>query len=373
MSKKTREETLDLYNNSKKKKASAKKQNKNKEESTKDEKINLNNEIIIGLKVKEEPNNNNLKKKNNNKNKKKTNKKNGNNYKKNGKVEKEKIQSKKEISKNKSKEDLNYNQPVKNQVTKKLTPKQELIIKKRKAILKVIKWTSLVVIIIGLGIYAMLSPIFNIKTINVVGNSKLSTDEVISLSKIELETNMFKIRKSDIVSKIKENPYVESVQVKRNIPDTIELTILERQASFKFKLANAYVLINNQGYILEISGKIIDLPIIEGFETAQEEIQAGNRLCNTDLKKLGDVLKIMESVESNDLARLITKIDITNDDDYVLTMAKMKKTIHLGDASNLSTKMSWIITFNQLEGDTQGEIMLNVDLDKNKPYFREKT
>ena len=115
------------------------------------------------------------------------------------------------------------------------------------------------------------------------------------------------------------------------------------------------------------------MPIIEGFETAQEEIQAGNRLCNTDLKKLGDVLKIMESVESNDLARLITKIDITNDDDYVLTMAKMKKTIHLGDASNLSTKMSWIITFNQLEGDTQGEIMLNVDLDKSKPYFREKT
>ena len=38
----------------------------------------------------------------------------------------------------------------------------------------------------------------------------------------------------------------------------------------------------------------------------------------------------------------------------------------------LSTKMLWIIEFNEIEGNTKGEIMLNMNLndEKSKPYFR---
>ena len=93
-----------------------------------------------------------------------------------------------------------------------------------------------------------------------------------------------------------------------------------------------------------------------------------------DLKKLGDVLKIVEASISNDIYNLITKIDITNQNDYILTLQKKKKVVYLGDTSNLSTKMLWILTFNELEGNTEGEIILNMNLndENNKPYFRKK-
>ena len=42
--------------------------------------------------------------------------------------------------------------------------------KKRKLVLKVIKWITILAIIIGGTIYAMLSPIFNIKEVEVLGN-----------------------------------------------------------------------------------------------------------------------------------------------------------------------------------------------------------
>lgn len=309
---------------------------------TKDEKFNFDEEIIIGLKRTDIDNEQKqLKEKNKKSEKSKKSKKN-----------KKSKKSKKPVEK--------------------ITKKERIAQEKRRAVFKLLKWTTFVCIVIGGIVYALLSPIFNIKTVSVSGNSQISTDEIISLSKIELEQNMFKYKKSEIINNIKQNAYIDMVKVSRKFPDTIEIIVSERTATYKFQFVNAYAFINNQGYILEISNRQLDLPLITGLQTKQEEIKEGARLCTEDLEKLGDVLKIMESATSNGINNLITKIDITDSDDYKLTMQKSKKTVHLGDTSNLSTKMLWIITFNELEGNTQGEIMLNMNLndEKNKPYFR---
>ena len=292
-------------------------------------------------------------------------------------------ENKKKVKQNKTKVNKNrannINQERNNSTQKKvkqkiLSPKEKLAKKKRMAIFRVIKCFTLIGIIVGGTIYALLSPIFNIRTISVMGNSKISIDEIISLSGLQLEQNMFKYKSQDVVQKIKENAYIDEVKISRKIPDTVEIIIAERKASFIIQFANAYAYINNQGYILEISDKKQELPLITGIQTEQENIQVGKRLCTEDLKKLGDVLKIVEASISNDIYELITQIDITNQNDYILTLQKKKKVVYLGDTSNLSTKMLWILTFNELEGNTEGEIILNMNLndENNKPYFRKK-
>lgn len=327
--------------------------NKSKEEGTKDERFNFDEEIIIGLKRIDEP------KKEEKKKPKNKNKKNLNNNKEKQDIKKENIRPNPNKVKLKAKE-------------KKMSPKQILAKKKRQAVFRLVKWTSLVLIIIGAIIFTIMSPIFNVKNIKVEGNSYLSEEQVISLSRIEIENNMFKYNKKEIIKNIKENAYIENVEVKRSIPDTIEIKIIERKTSFMIQFANAYAYINNQGYILEISNKALEYPILTGFSTPVEELQEGRRLNKEDLKKLSDVLEIMESATSNEIASLITEINIENSDNYVLELKSKNKVVNLGDTSNLSTKMLWIQTFNKLEGSTKGEIMLNMNLndDKNKPYFR---
>lgn len=327
--------------------------NKSKEEGTKDERFNFDEEIIIGLKRIDEP------KKEEKKKPKNKNKKNLNNNKEKQDIKKENIRPNPNKVKLKAKE-------------KKMSPKQILAKKKRQAVFRLVKWTSLVLIIIGAIIFTIMSPIFNVKNIKVEGNSYLSEEQVISLSRIEIENNMFKYNKKEIIKNIKENAYIENVEVKRSIPDTIEIKITERKTSFMIQFANAYAYINNQGYILEISNKALEYPILTGFSTPVEELQEGRRLNKEDLKKLSDVLEIMESATSNEIASLITEINIENSDNYVLELKSKNKVVNLGDTSNLSTKMLWIQTFNKLEGSTKGEIMLNMNLndDKNKPYFR---
>lgn len=350
-SKKTKKNNVKKNQNNQKRKNQV--NNKSKEEGTKDERFNFDEEIIIGLKRIDEP------KKEEKKKPKNKNKKNLSNNKEKQDIKKENIRPNPNKVKLKAKE-------------KKMSPKQILAKKKRQAVFRLIKWTSLVLIIIGAIIFTIMSPIFNVKNIKVEGNSYLSEEQVISLSRIEIENNMFKYNKKEIIKNIKENAYIENVEVKRSIPDTIEIKITERKTSFMIQFANAYAYINNQGYILEISNKALEYPILTGFSTPVEELQEGRRLNKEDLKKLSDVLEIMESATSNEIASLITEINIENSDNYVLELKSKNKVVNLGDTSNLSTKMLWIQTFNKLEGNTKGEIMLNMNLndDKNKPYFR---
>ena len=81
---------------------------------------------------------------------------------------------------------------------------------------------------------------------------------------------------------------------------------------------NGFVYVNNQGYMLEISSIKKELPILIGISTSKEDYKAGNRLNEEDLIKLGTVIKIMNSAQTNGIASLITKIDISNENNYTL-------------------------------------------------------
>ena len=82
----------------------------------------------------------------------------------------------------------------------------------------------------------------------------------------------------------------------------------------------------------------------------------------------------MEAASSsgNNLKNLITKIDISDKSNYILDLKTQKKQIYFGDATNLSTKMLWIDQILGEEKKSEGILYLNMDLNTDRPYFREK-
>lgn len=255
--------------------------------------------------------------------------------------------------------------------TQKLNKKQ---LKKKKLIKRIIKWTSIVCLIIGSIIFALTSPIFNIKEIEVENNNVLSKEKIISLSRIKKEENIFRFLKSDIQKYIKEDPYIESVEIERKLPGTVLIKVQERKRDFCFKYLNEYAYINNQGYILEISEEKIELPLIEGIETPEDQIEVGKRLINSDLKKLEVAIEIMSIAKENEIDTKISGIDISDKNEYILYLESEKKTAYLGNNSNLPTKMLYIKEIMEnYEAGKEGTIYVNGDFTKNfKAYFREK-
>lgn len=217
------------------------------------------------------------------------------------------------------------------------------------------------------------SSLFNITEIIVSGNKEVSSEEIISLSKIEKYINIFKMDKLQAVEGIEENAYIENVQIKRKFPNKIEIQVEERVVKYMLQFADSYVYINNQGYMLEISNEKLEIPILIGVTTDLSNIKAGNRINTEDLKKMDTVIKIYETAKRNGVDNLITKIDISNDKNYTLILEAEGKTAYLGDCSELNTRMLYLKDMLVKEKGNSGEIFLNVDLNEQRVRFREST
>lgn len=268
----------------------------------------------------------------------------------------------------------NKNKIKKEEIKRKEINKKEQKRRKRNRKIKLfLKFIILVGIIAGGTAFALTSPIFNIKHIEVLNSSQVSTETIISLSNLKQDENIFKFTKSSVIKNIKENAYIENVKIKRKIPNTIQIDIEERMPKYSLDFMGKYAYINTQGYILEISEDNKGLPIVQGIATSEEQIVPNNRLNNEDLNKLEDIIKIMNATRENNIDLKVTSIDITNENEYSIYLEEEKKKIHLGDNSNLTNKILHAVAIIEQTKNHEGEIFVNGDLNnKFRPYFREK-
>jgi len=265
------------------------------------------------------------------------------------------------------------NQRQEEKTKQKMSKKQRQILKKKKRIKLMLKFTALLIIIIAGIIFALVSPIFNIKEIDVSNNEQIKTETIVSLSQLNLGQNIFKFNKNKVNKNIKTNAYIESVEIKRKLPNKVQIQIEERKQEYNVEFLNGYAYINNQGYILQISEEKQALPTIQGISTPDEQIVEGNRLNSEDLEKLEVIIQIMNICKNYELDSKITNIDISTKDEYTLYLEEEKKTIYLGDKSNLSNKMLYVQVIIEENRGKDGEIFVNGDLNNNfKPRFKEK-
>ena len=270
-------------------------------------------------------------------------------------IENKNVKAKKKKTSKKANAKKNKNKAVKN--------KKGKIRKQAKIVLGII-------VIVIVTILLLCSPIFDIKNIEISGNSKNSNEKIINFSGLKLHTNIFKFNKGLIKSNIKENAYIENVEITRKLPSTVQIEIEEREAKYMLQFADSYVYINNQGYMLEISKEKLDVPILIGFTTDLSNIKAGNRINVADLNKMNMVIKIYEAAKSNGLGELVTKIDISNEKNYTIILEKEGKTVYLGDCSELNTRILYLKSILETSQGKRGELFLNVDLNSQEAYFR---
>ena len=216
--------------------------------------------------------------------------------------------------------------------------------------------------------------ICKIQNIELVNAGVVTLEQVKELADFEQYNNLFSLNTIKIEEDIKKNAYVEDVKVSRKFPNTVKITIKERTPRYMLQVADSYVYINNQGYMLDISvNRIEGIPIILGFKTDLSNAQPGNRLDLEDLKQMDQIIKIVETANINDIGSYITKIDVSDDRKYILVLEGERKTVYLGDCSNLNTRMLYLSGILTQTKNLAGEIFLNMDLNTEDAYFREQT
>ncbi len=282
------------------------------------------------------------------------------------------------IKKQKKKEKSIKEKEIKQQ--KKLEEKQRKIHKKKISIKarkrrekakKITGYIFLVILVITGIILLLLSPIFNIAKIEVNGNEKISSDEIISLSGVQKGSNLFSTSKRQAITKIKENPYIDTVTINRKLPMTFSISVKERKIEFLLEFGSTFAYIDEKGYILEISSENIqDKQKIRGYATPEDQIKPGNRLCEEDLKSLDEIYTILDTSKNYSLQEYITSINIADNSNYILYLESERKTVELGSTDNLDIKMLYLQSIVEKEKDKEGIVFLNVDFKNKNPYAR---
>ena len=144
---------------------------------------------------------------------------------------------------------------------------------------------------------------FNINGIAVAGNSEISDEEIIKLSKLETGENIFDVHPWFAERRIKKNLYIEKVNVKRRLPNKISIEVRERSGKAQFIKGKdkklRYVVTDNEGMVLEISKEERKATLVEGVEIKNAELK---KTIEVKQKSVYDkAMEIIKLAEEGDL------------------------------------------------------------------------
>ncbi|MBQ6999360.1 MAG: FtsQ-type POTRA domain-containing protein [Clostridia bacterium] len=209
---------------------------------------------------------------------------------------------------------------------------------------------------VAVFVLLLLSPIFNISEITVVGNDRLDAEAVIKASGITVGTNVFKVNTAKSEKQLSTMAFVDKVNVMRKFPAKIEIHVTEsKEIAYIFFIGN-YVGIDETGKILEIKPKDaqLELPIILG--TNVTEFGMGNQIKIDDSAKQEAIFQILKQININEMQALIKNIDVADLEDIKFFTAA-ESTVNIGTMDDIIYKISFLKKILEEPGDKRGAVI----------------
>lgn len=215
--------------------------------------------------------------------------------------------------------------------------------KKKRKILKnklIIIFLFVFIACIG-SIFFIKSDFFYLKTIKVFNNEILTKEDIISLSKIKINKNLFSYDTEKIKENINQSSYIESVEVKQKIPNSIIIYVKEKKIEciIKDKNDNYCYVDENLKYIDKIKYEEIKSDdnnyIIVDIDSSinNKKIEFENE---KDKEKISSLLG---SINKSGLDNKITDIEFSNENKINMTTIEGIK-IKINKNSNTNHDMA---------------------------------
>ncbi len=243
--------------------------------------------------------------------------------------------------------------------------------KKKKTMRKIITAFSVVLAVTVVLIILGLTVLFKIDTISVSGNSKYKTEQIISASEIEKNTNLFTADASNAQEQLlKKLPYIYQAEVKRKFPSTIQITVKEADTVYYIKNKdNTFTLFDSTLKVLEANIAAEPKDGIEIKKLAPSNAVAGEVIKPDDGKSYDDLLALMQIIEKLKLNDEITEI-YSNDANNNFMVYKGRITFKLGSTTDLEDKvykaLSVVEKINDSDPNAKGTVTVTAD---KKSYF----
>ncbi|MHA6251379.1 cell division protein FtsQ/DivIB [Oceanobacillus sp. CAU 1775] len=227
--------------------------------------------------------------------------------------------------------------------------------RKKKANRRLVFYLSIFFLLILIIVYLQ-SPLSQVKTIDVQNNSFISDDEVVEISGIKIDSNIWSLDFENMEAILKGNPIIDEVSIERQLPNTVVFEVTEKRiVSFFEQGASYYPVLENGTVLTEAEFKEFNgqAPLMVGF-TDTENLS----IIASELNKLSD-----------EILSLISEIhQLPEDNNQSTVMMYMNDGFVVKAATrNFSEGMSaYPSVVAQLDPETNGMIHVGVGV-----YFEE--
>ena len=178
------------------------------------------------------------------------------------------------------------------------------------------------------------APFLNISKINIKGNKILKDNKVLQ-SKSVLGSNIFLLDKNKLQEDILKNPYIKSVDIKRILPNELEVVIEERKMIYRVKDNNKSYILNKDLIIMAISNNPDGMSLID-----LKGVKIQNRTVGQAITNNKAVIALADKIGSEFISEknknTFTSLDLSSINNIVLHKDKIK--IIMGNDKDLQKK-----------------------------------
>ena len=209
---------------------------------------------------------------------------------------------------------------------------------------------------------AALSLFFKAEQIFVTGTSRYSQQQVLQASGIRQGGNLFLLNKHQAAASITEQlPYVESVRIRRQLPNALRIEITECTHPLAMEQDGVLWLLNGSGKIIDKlqPGQGESCPLVTGLTLTSPQL---NRLAVPDNADKWDTLRqLWQQLLSKDMAGSVQSIDL--EDPSRITLRYLDRfDVVLKKDDDFDYRLSYLAAvIGRLDGSDQGTIQWDKD------------
>lgn len=134
--------------------------------------------------------------------------------------------------------------------------------------------------------YITMSDYFALKEIHVEGNAKLSYGDILKAGNVSLGLNSLHMNVGEVEQKLSDNPWIESVTVRRELPNQLRIGVVEKVPAFWVRQGDGLYFADARGKVIAPMhpGEISSLPVL----SVDDSISDGQKVLTGILEKMDE-------------------------------------------------------------------------------------
>ena len=209
---------------------------------------------------------------------------------------------------------------------------------------------------IGVFYYLLQTKLFPVKKVAASGSELYSAQEIVAASGITPKTPIMTVTKEKVEAKLqKKLPYIESVQIKRTLPDAVKITVTDAKETFLFKEAENYFAVSENMRVLAISDSA--KKGLVSVTAKDVKLKAGKSVTfkNSEDKEL--LTRVYSCAKERKIE--LGAIDISNTGAIKLKVSNLYE-VNLGSDINITEKFDQLEVMIKEIGGRKGKINLGM-------------